>query len=604
VADGSSGAGQRRYELPNHYGALDAVPLDEGSDPGGRAARRVRTTAVAPERVEAHDRDVPTRTQRRAASKALTRRRVLKMGLVAGALGATSVAALGAFELAENTQSSGARKLGARVRQEPLTTGPPPPTTVPPVHDVFASWVQEENARPGTSDWNIPVLGDQHAVEGYFDTVSATLGDEVRLYVSTTATTYHVEAYRMGWYQGLGARLIWSSAELPGRRQDPPTVDPKTNMVDTQWSDPLPVGISTDFVPGCYLFKLVSSDGTARFVPLTIRDDANRSAYLVMNAVTTWQAYNQWGGYSLYWGATSQGQSFASRSRVVSFDRPYEVNGAPQFLAVELPLIHLVERLGLDLSYTTNVDVHRTPESVLAHKALVSLGHDEYYSRAMRTGLETARNQGINLAFLGANAIFRQIRYQDSPLGANRREVCYKSAAEDPDSRANPELTTVNWRDAPVNEPENQLIGSQYESNPVEADMVITNPDSWVFADTGLQPGATLPLLVGGEYDRYHSGAGVPDNVEILAHSPLVCRGRASYADMTYYSAPSGAGVFDVGTQAWVNVLGPPNEVPAAVGITTNVLTAFGRGPAGQTHPSTPTAIGSGPSQRGTTGSE
>jgi hypothetical protein len=288
----------------------------------------------------------------------------------------------------------------------------------------------------------------------------------------------------------------------------------------------------------------------------------------------------------------------------VSFDRPYEVNGAPQFLAVELPLIRLVERLGLDLSYTTNVDLHRTPDSVLAHKALVSLGHDEYYSKEMRTGLETARDQGVNLAFLGANAVFRQIRYQDSPLGVNRRQVCYKSAAEDPDSKSTPELTTVNWRDAPVNQPENQLIGSQYESNPVEADMVITNPDSWVFADTGLQPGATLPLLVGGEYDRYYAGPGVPDNVEILAHSPLVCRGRASYADMTYYSAPSGAGVFDVGTQAWVNVLGPPNEVPAAVGITTNVLTAFGRGPAGQTHPSSPTAVDGGPSQRGTTGSE
>jgi hypothetical protein len=142
----------------------------------------------------------------------------------------------------------------------------------------------------------------------------------------------------------------------------------------------------------------------------------------------------------------------------------------------------------------------------------------------------------------------------------------------------------------PLNNPENQLIGSQYESNPVEADMVITAPDNWVFANTGAQEGTKLPLLVGGEYDRYYPGPGVPDNVEILAHSPLVCRGRASYADMTYYTAPSGAGVFDVGTQAWVNVLGPPNEVPTAVAVTTNVLTAFGRGPAGQTHPSNPTA--------------
>ena len=391
MADGSLSDGQPRYELPNQYESRD--PARRAEVPARGRGRVQRTGAAStPEPPSDLNREVRTRAERRAAAKTVTRRRMLKAGLVAGTLGATSLAALSAWEVV-GTRDSGVRKLSAGLQGIPpsstTTTTAPTTTTISPVQDVYARWVQEENARPGTSDWNIPVLGDQHAIEGYFDTVSATHGDEVRLYVSTTAATYHVEAYRMGWYQGLGGRLIWSSAELPGREQNAPDVDSKTNMVDTQWADPLPIGINTDFVPGCYLFKLVSSDGTGRFVPLTIRDDANRSAYLVMNAVTTWQAYNQWGGYSLYWGATSQGQSFANRARVVSFDRPYEVNGAPQFLAVELPLIHLVERLGLDLSYTTNVDVHRTPDAVLAHKALVSLGHDEYYSRNMRTGLES-----------------------------------------------------------------------------------------------------------------------------------------------------------------------------------------------------------------------
>jgi hypothetical protein len=475
-----------------------------------------------------------------------------------------------------------ARKLRAQVPETSSSTT----TTLPAVTDVYARWVQEENALPGTAAWNVSNLGDQHVIEGFFDTTSATTGNTVRLFVSTTASTYHVEAYRMGWYQGLGARLVWSSPETPGVAQPPPTVDQQTNMVETGWQQPLTIEITDDYVPGCYLFKLVSSDGHGRYVPLTVRDDQSRSAYLIMNAVTTWQAYNQWGGYSLYWGVEGKGQSFSNRARVVSFDRPYEVNGAPQFLAIELPLVHLVERLGLDISYATNLDVHSNPSSVLAHKALVSPGHDEYYSTPMRTALEQARDQGINLAFLGANAVFRHIRFADSPLGTNRREICYKSAAEDPMSRSNPELTTVNWRDAPLNRPENQLIGSQYESNPVQADMIITEPDNWVFANTGLQRGAALPGVVAGEYDRYYPGTGVPNNVEILAHSPLVCRGKASYADMTYYTAPSGAGVLDVGTQAWVQSLGPPTQVQAVIDITTNILTTFGRGPAGNTHPS------------------
>jgi hypothetical protein len=247
-----------------------------------------------------------------------------------------------------------------------------------------------------------------------------------------------------------------------------------------------------------------------------------------------------------------------------------------------------VERLGLDITYTTSVDMHRHPELLADHKALISLGHDEYWSKQMRDGAETARDHGVNLAFLGANAAFRQIRFEASPLGADRHEVCYKSAAEDPLARTNPSLTTVNWREPPVTRPENQLIGEQYECNPVSADMVVTDPTNWVFAGTGLQRGSRLPGLVGGEYDRFYPATGVPKTVEILAHSPLTCRGRPSYADMTYYTAPSGAGIFDTGTQAWTTRLDPAHQLQPVIDITTNVLLTFGHGPAGLQHPSQP----------------
>jgi hypothetical protein len=392
----------------------------------------------------------------------------------------------------------------------------------------------------------------------------------------------------MGWYGGLGARLIWMSPELPGALGAAPTVDATTNMVEANWRDPLAIGIGSEFVPGCYLFKLVASTGQARFVPLTVREDANYSAYLVVNAVTTWQAYNDWGGHSLYLGVGRGGTSYANRSRIVSFDRPYSTNGAPDFLGFELPVVRLVERLGLDITYTTSVDMHRHPELLADHKALISLGHDEYWSKQMRDGAETARDHGVNLAFLGANAAFRQIRFEASPLGADRHEVCYKSAAEDPLARTNPSLTTVNWREPPVTRPENQLIGEQYECNPVSADMVVTDPTNWVFAGTGLQRGSRLPGLVGGEYDRFYPATGVPKTVEILAHSPLTCRGRPSYADMTYYTAPSGAGIFDTGTQAWTTRLDPAHQLQPVIDITTNVLLTFGHGPAGLQHPSQP----------------
>jgi hypothetical protein len=163
------------------------------------------------------------------------------------------------------------------------------------------SWVAVENRRPGTAGWRITRLGAPEAIQGWADQASAATGERVRLYVSTTAPRFQVEAYRMGWYGGRGARLVWRSQSLVGRRQPAPTLTPETNMVATRWRPSLTVRIGPDWPPGVYLLKLVAASGQ-RYVPLTVRDDASRAALAVMSAVTTWQAYNLWGGRNQYVG--------------------------------------------------------------------------------------------------------------------------------------------------------------------------------------------------------------------------------------------------------------------------------------------------------------
>src|SRR5439155_13934146 len=81
---------------------------------------------------------------------------------------------------------------------------------------VKAKWVIAENAKPGTTDWRITKAGGNGEIEGYADRVSAVLGDTVGFYVSTTASSFRIEAYRIGSYQGLGGRLVWRSPSLPG----------------------------------------------------------------------------------------------------------------------------------------------------------------------------------------------------------------------------------------------------------------------------------------------------------------------------------------------------------------------------------------------------
>ena len=519
-------------------------------------------------------------------------------------------AAVVAADLASGSGSGGQHKIPAQARR-------PEPPSSEVVHEKVASgvvvprarWLIEENAKPGTLDWVVTGVQTPHAIEGYASQVSAQPGDDLIVFVNTVAPAFHVEAYRMGYYKGLGGRLVAQTDSVKATAQAQPTFTSGVNMIECPWSPSITIKVTKDWPPGNYLLKLVG-DGTGQafapqqYVPLCVRDDASTAAYVLQNSVTTWQAYNLWSNYSLYYGATSSGGSdYADRSRVVSFDRPYPQNwaqGAADFFGNEFPLLYQMESLGLDMTYWTDVDLHVRPQLLAKHRCLFSLGHDEYWSTPMRSGAQSALSRGTNLAFLGANACYRQIRMEDSPVGANRRQVCYKDSTEDPLTGVNNALVTVNWESPPVNQPENTLIGSMYQSVGSNADMIVTDGSHWVFDGCNLSDGEHLSLVVQGEYDRYVPAMqGSPTNLDVLAHSPITNQGNSNWSDLTYYSVKGGGGVIASGSAAFVNKLSnttafPSNIVPAAIpGVTDvllrameNVYGTFGNGPASASQPS------------------
>ncbi len=414
----------------------------------------------------------------------------------------------------------------------------------------------------------------------------------------------------MGDHQGIGARKVWQSTELPGVRQPPPALIAPTNTIECHWAPSLTVTIDHTWPPGVYLLKLIGTTGEQQFVPLCVRDDASRAAIVIQQSVTTWQAYNRWGGYSLYYG-NRNGQlsyvhaptdsTFDDRARIVSFDRPYDhdwASGAADLVGNEFPVIFHAERLGLDVTYWTDVDLHARPQLLDNHRALLSMGHDEYWSAPMRDGAAQALTHGVNLAFLGANVRYRQIRFEPSPLGPNRHQVCYKSAAEDPMTGQDDAVVTVNWPEAPVSRPEAQLIGSTYQDVQASADMVIADPSSWALQGTGLVANQILPKVVEGEFDRYVPGGGGPADLDVIAHSVVPNRDH-NYSDVTWYTVTGGGGVFATGNASWIGQLSdspliPPNVLPSAVpGVTApllrimeNVYSVLGAGPASASHPS------------------
>ena len=440
-----------------------------------------------------------------------------------------------------------------------------------------------ENAKPGTTNWEPSNQAQNREIEGYANKTSVAPGESISLYVNTASASYTIDIYRLGWYGGTGGRLH-RTVSRTGVKQTIPTPNATTGLVECKWKTPytftLPTGTSA-WTSGIYLAKLTTKEGKQSHIPFVVRDDTRFVTYLFQSSVTTWQAYNNWGGKSLYeFNSTNN-----IRASKVSFNRPYQSYGSGDLYndwsGWELNTLRFLEREGYDVSYCTNIDNHANANLFARCRSFLSVGHDEYWSMSQRNNVEYERNQGHHLAFLGANAAYWQVRFEKgSDNVADRTMVCYKDAAKDP-YYANPatrNLTTIKWREIEDDRPEAELIGVQYSYYPVNADMIVTNTNHWAFAGTGLVNGSRLPGLVGYEADAITNRS--PLNAVVLADSPVDTGYSVGFSNMTIYQHSSGAWVFATGSMQWAwgldSLFGGwthPNLVNAAAQqITRNVL--------------------------------
>jgi hypothetical protein len=485
--------------------------------------------------------------------------------------------------------------------------GPPNQLTT---EGTTASWVQTENQLPGTRNWRITGAPQTGFIEGFADQTYAEAGQSVNLYVSTSAAGFRVEAYRIGYYNGLGGRLVWASPNYAGQQQPACPLTAGVNMVACDnWGQSLTVHVTQAFVPGDYLLKLIGSDNEQSYVPLTVWDRNSHAAYLVKNDVFTWQAWNTYGGYDFYQGAGNCPATLyppCARARVLSYDRPYDYGqGAADFLTLEAPLVRFLEQHGLDVTYVNDVTVQDTPGILANHRALLSLGKDESWSLRERDAVTKANGAGLNLAFFGATAILGHVRTADSPLGVDRQLIDYRDPAEDPaNGNGDPrDVTSNRWSSPPANWPGSTLIGEAFNgtmNDGVRAPLAVADPTAWIFNGTGLSGGSVVPDVIASNVDSLEPGPPHPDSVEVLAHSPLSAgdarteshAGPTFFSDMTYYTDPTTqAGVWDSGTANWIPALNDctgsgPCPASAVGAMTGNLLRLFGVGPAGRTQPS------------------
>ena len=461
----------------------------------------------------------------------------------------------------------------------------------PPVTNPVAC----ENTKPGAdpSTWQIDKAGDD-TIQGFATTMSVNRGDAISFKIKSATPNYRIDILRLGYYGGKGARLIDGNLAPTG-----PSTQPNcdrfqsTGLVDCgNWSVSRSWNVPSTAVSGVYIAHLVRNDtGGDSHIVFVVRDDASNSDVVVQTSDATWQAYNTYGGNSLYDcvpadcppnGQNGSGPSTYKAAYKVSYNRPFHTaadDGGRSWLfsGGEYPMIRFLEANGYDTSYVSGVDVHRRGVLLQNHNVFLSVGHDEYWSATQRTSMENARDAGVNLAFFTGNTGFWKTRWESSvsgPATQDRTLVSYKdthfTAQEDPveftGTWRDPRLTTASTGPTP----ENALMGLSFLVNAGTSRIVVPAAYRqlrlWRNTGSGLAPDATMqlaPFTLGYEWDvdadngfrpagQVKLSSTTVGDLEVFTdYGSTVKQGQTATHNLTLYKAASDALVFNAGTVQW-----------------------------------------------------
>lgn len=421
--------------------------------------------------------------------------------------------------------------------------------------------IVQENQLPGSpsTEWDINGSGDP-TIQGFGHDISINCGETIFFKIKTDSTDYRIDIYRIGYYGGMGARLVDTikpSVKLP-QSQPEGIRDPATHLYDCgNWTVSASWQSPSDAVSGVYFARLVRQDSSpaswradngghepaaapapsphaygalghgrlanalreprASHIYFIVRDDEGCSDILFQTSDTTWQAYNRYGGHCTYARFNPDNprtHGGSPRSYKASYNRPFETRYYRPVNTVfngEYPFIRWLEANGYDVSYFTGVDSDRRGEEILKHRLFLSVGHDEYWSLDQRRHVERARDAGVHLAFFSGNEVFWKTRWEpsiDEERAPHRTLVTYKETHDNAKIDPVPDVWTGTWRDSrPFNpegaQPENALTGTIFTVNAWRNDPLIVpaeyaNLRFW--RNTGvarLKPGEKAVLLKG-----------------------------------------------------------------------------------------------------------
>jgi len=467
--------------------------------------------------------------------------------------------------------------------------------------------VAAENRAAGTGAWRLPgppqlIGGAAHgALAAYVSEQAIAAGQSQSVYVSAPgARTVTAAVYRMGWYGGTGGRLVLRSQPLPVRGQPPCAHRFATGLTECAWHATLTFPIPAALPSGVYIVKLRASTGAESDCLFVLRP-ARPPRLLVQIPTATYEAYNAWGGDSLYpGGGRLVGVTGTDQGVEVSYDRPYDSQtGAGQFFIREVAMVRFLERYGYPVGYTTGESIDGDPAQVQGSRALIDVGHSEYWSAGQELAFAGARDRGTSLIFVSSDTMAWRVRFRAASSASSQagerdhRIVAYKQfAGLDPDRGQPSGLLPLGGA---------QLMGSAYngcitprvaQPGPPVYRYYAWRPSpgldpSWLFAGTGVTAATSIPGIVGYELDQ-RTPATPAGTLLVGAGEGTTCMPETepspvhgTVAETTLYTAASGALVFATGTLGWEYALepvpqaspdAPPVPDPRVVAMTRNLI--------------------------------
>ena len=470
----------------------------------------------------------------------------------------------------------------------------------PPKRDL----IRRENAKPGTRDWlltktrtvpgkinKILLNGRSQVIEGYCSANSVRAGEKLQIMVSTNpASTFKLEIFRTGYYNGDGARLVKRFDSLKGAPQPDPS-NGENYLRECQWEPAVEIETPDDWLSGVYLGKLTAEkENLQSYVIFIVRDD-RPCDLLFQCSELTWAAYNRWPtNYSIYTkhkGYSSTGVP----SGTVSFNRPYALfthpvnknkksGGSGEYLPWEFPLAFWMEQHGYDVSYISNIDTHTDPAGLLRAKGFISVGHDEYWTKDMYNNVLRAREEGVNLAFFGGNSVLCVVPMLPSsdgtPNRATRREGWFMPVSGKISESVKQKMVNQKSFEPNMGPDGAQLMGARLDRSGKgggggrgSGDWTCAIPDHWLFEGTGMKKGDSIKGLIGWEWH----GAPAMDlpGMKVVAEGTPFINGKAmGRYTSTIYDGPKGNVVFNAATIWWANGLSSPpgHKNPSRHGVT------------------------------------